>query len=98
MLQFPPKNSVEFGEIRQFLRLDEAPAPSLQDDDLALQDLSREEADALAAELELSEKKTKPLNPNGDGQETAPQDAAAPGALVANPGKAEVEEFETGMS
>lgn len=90
--------SVEFGELRQFLRLDEAPAPTLQDDDVALADLSKEDIEKLAAELEFSERKTEPLNPNGDGIETGPEDAPVPDALVKDPGHAEAEEFETGMS
>lgn len=90
--------SVEFGELRQFLRLDEAPAPSLQDDDAALADLSKEDIEKLAAELEMSEAKTEPLDPNGDGIETGPDDAPVPEALLRNPGQAEAEEFETGMA
>lgn len=90
--------SVEFGELHQFLRLDEAPAPSLQDDDAALADLSKEDIEQLAAELETSERKTEPLDPNSDGIETGPEDSAAPEALIKNPGHAEAEEFETGMS
>lgn len=90
--------SVEFGELRQFLRLDEAPAPSLQDDDLALADLSKEDIEKLAAELEVSERKTEPLDPNSDGIETKPDDAPIPDALLKDPGHAEAEEFETGMA
>lgn len=38
------------------------------------------------------------MDPNGDGVETKPDDAAAPEALVKDPGQAEAEEFETGMA
>lgn len=91
--------SVEYGEVRQFLRLDEAPAPSTADNDALLSDLSKEQADALAAELEQAEAASSatPLQPTSEGNPGNAQ-GAVPSAMVKAPGTAEAEEFETGMS
>jgi hypothetical protein len=70
---------------------------SVHDDDRALADLSADDAAKLMAELEESDKKRVPLAPTGDGAESAPEASGAHPELIKNPGKANAEEFETGM-
>lgn len=71
---------------------------TLHDDDRALADLSADDTSKLIAELEEADKKRKPLDPAGDGVETAPETSGAHPELVKNPGSAADEEFETGMA
>lgn len=98
-LSFTKTNSVEYGELRQFLRLDEAPVPSTTNDDVALSELSPEEAAKLAAELEAGDTSTKvPIQPTSDGVQSAPEAQGVSEVMVENPGQAEAEGFETGMS
>lgn len=97
-LSFTHNTSVEYGELRQFLRLDEAPAPSTTDDDSALADLSADDAAKLAAELEEAEAKKVPIEPTSEGVTSSEDAAGVSEALVKQPGQAEAAEFETGMS
>ena len=90
--------SAEFGELRQFLRLDSAPAPTTTDDDSALADLSEDDVAKLAAEMDEAERVKVPLQPTSDGILSRPEEAGLSDTLVAQPGHAEADEFETGMS
>ena len=92
------RSSVEFGELRQFLHLDSAPAPTTADDESTLADLSADDAAKLAAELDEVQRVKEPLQPTSDGLLSKPEDAGLSETIIKQPGQAEAEEFETGMS